>query len=74
MLGLMLPVVGAASSQEYVYLVGRDRALRPVTSPDGQYALVGSQDGKSELWIEDRATRERRMVLGTTLARISHPS
>lgn len=71
MLGLMLPLAGVARSQGYVYLVGRDRALRPVSSPDGQYALVGSEDGKSDLWIEDGAAHGRRRVLGTTVVTVT---
>jgi hypothetical protein len=39
----------------------------PLLSPDGVYALFGSDAALYQLWIEDRRTHERRMVLRATL-------
>jgi len=39
----------------------------PLLSPDGAYALFGSEAALYQLWIEDRYTHKRRMVLRATL-------
>lgn len=38
----------------------------PLLSPDGAYALVGG-DSQPQLWLEDKRTRERKMVFQVTL-------
>jgi hypothetical protein len=39
----------------------------PLFSPDGAYALFGSDAALYQLWIEDRHTHKRQMVLRATL-------
>jgi hypothetical protein len=39
----------------------------PVLSPDGAYALFGSDAALYQLWIEDRHTQKRQIVLRATL-------
>jgi hypothetical protein len=35
-------------------------AANPLISPDGAYALYGSDAASVQLWLENRRTRERR--------------
>ena len=58
----VLPIAVMIAAQ----LAGQRLSGPPLLSPNGSYALVGS-DSAPQLWLEDKRTRERRMVFEVTL-------
>jgi hypothetical protein len=56
-----------AGQQQCAYLKLPYDPANALVSPDGTYALFGPGGGRSELWLEDRRTHQRKMVFKVTL-------
>jgi WD40 repeat protein len=63
----LVAVSHGVGQQQSAYLKLPYGPAHPLVSPDGAYALFGSGDGRSQLWLEDTRTHERKMVFEVTL-------
>jgi hypothetical protein len=64
---VVLSVSQVAAQQRSVFLKMPYGEANPLISPDGAFALFGSDAASYQLWLEDRRTHERKMVLRATL-------
>jgi Tol biopolymer transport system component len=63
----VLTVSQVAAQDRSVFLKAPYGDANPLISPDGVFALSGSDPASYQLWLEDRRTHERKMVLRATL-------
>jgi len=63
----VLAVSQVAGQERSVHLKMPYGEANPLISPDGVFALFGSDAASCQLWLEGRRTHERKMVLRATL-------
>jgi hypothetical protein len=63
----ILATFQVAGQQRSVHLKMPSGEANPLVSPDGVFALFGSDAASCQLWLEDRRTQERKRVLRATL-------